>query len=262
MLIETNGVETNYELTGNGACLVLIHGFSDNLNMWYHQVPALAENYRVLTYDVRGFGKTKTEAASYSMDIFADDLYELLMALNIKSVCVLGYSMGGRIGLKFTLKHPELTRGLIFANSVVGGSRTAEMEDRAKLMMDILEKGDNKAISEMMAVGSFSPDYKERKPSEFKKYMEIKMQNDPSSYPAVMQAMFSEFEATPDLSQLKCPVLIIAGENDAFMEVSIAESMKRDINDSELKILPTGHAAAIEAPDLFNGLVFEFVERL
>jgi pimeloyl-ACP methyl ester carboxylesterase len=49
----------NYELSGQGNCLVLIHDFGDNLSMWYHQVPEFSKQYRVLTYDVRNFGQTE-----------------------------------------------------------------------------------------------------------------------------------------------------------------------------------------------------------
>jgi len=252
----------HYKLSGEGNCLVLIHGFSDNLNMWYNQVPDFEKKYQILTCDVRGFGQTEITKGTYSMELFADDLYELLRVLGIRSACLLGYSMGGRIGLEFALKHPEMTTGLIFANSGVGGARTPEMEERLKLMGDILQQGEIEAISEMMAVSSFSPGFKEKEPVIFEKYKGIKMQNDPLAYSAIMQAMFAEADTLPDLSSLKCPVLIIAGESDSFMEIDIAESMKSSIKNSVLKVLSTGHAAAIEAPEEFNQAVLDFVERL
>ncbi len=62
MKIKANGIEINYELSGKGKTLVLIHGFTDNLNMWYNQVPEFAKQYQVLIYDVRGFGQTEKSA--------------------------------------------------------------------------------------------------------------------------------------------------------------------------------------------------------
>ncbi len=261
MKIKANGIEMNYTLSGDGKCLVLIHGFSDNLNMWNNQVDEFSKQYQVLTYDVRGFGRTEITEVPYSMDLFADDLYELLKTLDIKSAYVLGYSMGGRIGLEFTLKYPEVTKGLIFANSGVGAPRNPEMEERRKMMIDVLQKGDNEVISEMMAMGSFSPGFKERDPETFKRYKDIKMQNDPSTYLPIMQAMVAAATEIPDLSSLKCPVLIIAGESDGFMAVDVAESMKKSVKDAVLKVLPTGHAAAIEAPDDFNQVVLDFMKE-
>ena len=120
MKAKVNDIMINYELIGEGPCVVLIHGFGDNLNMWYNQIPEFSKYYKVLTYDVRGFGQTQKGKRSYSMDTFAEDLYGLLTVLKITSVCVLGFSMGGRIGLEFALQHPEMTAGLILANSSAG----------------------------------------------------------------------------------------------------------------------------------------------
>lgn len=262
MKIRANNIEMNYELSGEGECLILIHGFSDNLNMWYNQAHEFTKRCRVLTYDVRGFGQTEVAEAPYSMDLFADDLHELLEALEIKSGCVLGYSMGGRIGLEFTFKYPESVTGLIFANSGMGAPPDPEMEERRKMMAGVLQAGDNELISSIMATASFSPDFDKKDPTSFQRYKEIKLQNNPSEYYKIMQVLVEALDVPLDLGRLECPALIIAGENDGLMDLSVAESMKRSIVDSDLKILPTGHAAAIESPREFNKAVLDFMERL
>ena len=262
MKITANGIEMHYEMQGEGKNLVLIHGYSDNLNMWYNQVPEFSKHSQVLSYDVRGFGKSEIGKGPYSMELYADDLYVLLKAFNMESACLLGYSMGGAIGLTFTLKHPDMVRGLVFANSGVGGEPTPEMEQAREMMLEVLKQGDIETIAEMMAVASFSPDFKEKDPEIFRKYKEIKMQNDPSPYVSIMEALFAAIENPPDLSQIECPALIIAGESDAFMPLDVAQSMKNAIRHAVLKVMPTGHAAAIEAPEEFNAIVVEFLKGL
>jgi pimeloyl-ACP methyl ester carboxylesterase len=262
MKILANGTKMNYELSGQGNCLVLIHGFGDNLNMWYHQVPEFSKQYQVLTYDVRGFGQTEISKGQLSMGLLADDLYELLKVLKIKSACVLGYSMGGMIALNLAIKHAEVTTGLIFANSAVGGRFSAEMKERRKMMMDMLQQGNIEVISEMMTMGAFSPTFKERNPAEFNRYKKIKMQNDPSPYVGIMQAMDAGAGSPPDLTKVKCPVLIIAGTHDGFTSLDVVESMKNSLKDAVSKVLPTGHAAAVEAPKEFNQTVLEFMKKL
>jgi 3-oxoadipate enol-lactonase len=196
------------------------------------------------------------------MGLLADDLYELLKVLEIRSACVLGYSMGGVIALNLAIKHSEVTMGLIFANSAVGGRFSAQMKERRKMMIDMLQQGDIEVIAEMMTVGAFSPTFKERNPAEFNRYKKIKMQNDPSPYVAIMQAMGAEAVGVPELRKVKCPVLIIAGTNDSFTPLDVAESMKNSIKDAVSKVLPTGHAAAIEAPKEFNQAVLDFMKKL
>ena len=261
MKITANGIEMNYELSGKGECLVLIHGFTDNLNMWHNQVPEFEKHCRVLTYDVRGFGWTD-KGGDYSMSLFADDLWHLLNALGIRSACVLGYSMGGRIGLEFALNHSEMTKGLVFANSGIGAPLSPEMEERRKMLVGIMQEGNNEVISELMAVASFSPDFKDRNPAAFQGYKDVKLQNDPSSYLAIMQALLRSFDTSVDLGRVECPALIIAGDSDSFMEVSVAESMMKAMRNAVLQVLPTGHAAAIEAPAEFNQAVLGFVKGL
>ncbi len=262
MKVRANGIEMNVEQSGQGPCLVLIHGYTDNLNLWYNQVPEFSKRYRVLTYDVRGFGKTEVRPAAYSMGLFAEDLVELLRALAIPSACVLGYSMGGRIALEFALTHPEMTAGLILANSGIGEPPNREMQERRKMMVGVLEEGNIEVISELMTEASFSPGLRGRNPAAFEKYKRIKMQNDPSEYLAIMQAIVESIDSPADLGRLSCPVLIIAGDRDGFMAVRVGEAMRAAIGDAELKILPTGHAAAIEAPEAFNATVLSFLRRL
>jgi pimeloyl-ACP methyl ester carboxylesterase len=262
MKVRANGIEMHYEVSGKGNCLVMVHGYTDNLNLWYNQVPAFSERYRVLTYDVRGFGKTEVTRADYSMSLFAEDLRALLEALQIGSACVLGYSMGGRIALEFALAYPEMTMGLILANSGIGETPSQEMQERRQMMVGLLQQGDIEVISELMTEASFSPGLRDRNPAAYEKYKSIKMQNDPSEYLAVMQAIVAAIDSPADFGSLRCPALIIAGDRDGFMDVRVGEAMRDAIPDAEMHVLPTGHAAAIEEPEAFNRVVLGFLDRL
>lgn len=266
---EINGVKINYELSGQGPCLVLIHGFSDNLTMWYNQVHEFSKSYQVLTYDVRGHGQTEVLEEAYSMDLFAEDLRKLLEALQIQKACVLGYSMGGRIGLSFAMRYPEKTTGLIFANSGVMGTdiqpsedEIKEMMERRQQMLDLIATNDIEAIADIMAERSLSPGFREKEPEVFEKYKEVKLKNSPEAYKPIMEGMTAAMANPPDLSQLHCPVLIIAGEQDGFMATETAYSMEKAINDSTLAIFPTGHASAVEVPKEFNQAVLDFLKKI
>ncbi len=259
MKIKANGIEMNYDLSGKGKTLVLIHGFTDNLNMWYNQVPEFSKHFQVLTYDVRGFGQTEKTPGPFSMDMFADDLYELLKALGLSSACVLGYSMGGRIALEFCMKYPGKTTGLVMANSVVGAPSSPEREQRTKMMIEMIQSGNNEVIAEIMTVNSFSPGFKEKDPAVFNQYKAIKLQNDPSGYLPVMMAMGAAAQVPVDLDLIQCPVLMLAGTADNFMPLSVAEEMHKKLKEALLKTFSTGHIAAIEAPRDFNETVLAYL---
>jgi len=196
MKIYANEINMNYEHTGEGTCLVLIHGFTDNLTMWYKQIPEFSKHYQVLTYDFRGHGQTETSNREFSMELFADDLYALLKALNIENACVLGYSMGGRIALEFTLKYPEITSGLVMANMGVAGKKLKMSEEQAELMgkhirmvTRLCETGDIEALADELVSKSLSLEFQERQPEICENYKKLKLKNDPKHYSSVIQAM-------------------------------------------------------------------------
>ena len=258
MKTRANGIVMNYELVGQGECLTLIHGAGDNLHMWYEQVPVLSQRFRVLTYDVRGFGQTELPESEVGLGVLGEDLYQLLQALAVDNACVLGYSMGGRIGLQLALGHPDVVRALILANSAVGATPPApEAAERRKSLIASLERGDMETVAEQMTAASFSPGLKERDPARFQRYKAIKLQNDPRRFARVWGALATA--PPPELRRLSCPVLIIAGERDSFVTLAAARATHAAIPNSRLEVLPTGHAAAIEEPADFNRIVGEFL---
>lgn len=258
MRIRANGIAMNYELTGEGDCLVLIHGAGDNLGMWYGQTPVFSRAYRVLAYDVRGHGGTECPAMPVDMPLLAADLRELMRALGIGSAFLLGYSMGGRIGLQLALDEPSMVRALVLSNSGIGlGPPSAGAAERRQRLIAALQQGDLETVSDQMATLSFSPGLKERDPALFQRYKAIKLANDAQSFARVWGSMAQA--QPPDLSRLSCPVLIIAGEHDAFTPLESARLTHAAIPGSRFEVLPTGHAAALEAPEGFNRIVLRFL---
>lgn len=262
MKVKANGISMYCEIKGKGENLVLVHGAGDNLNMWYHQVPAFSRHYRVITYDVRGSGKSDSPEGQYSIPLFAEDLYQLMKALKVSEAYFLGYSMGGRIALQLALEHPEMVKALVLANSSVGlAPPTPEAMERRKAIIGLLEKKDMGTFAEMMTVAAFSPDFKSRNPAEFERYKKVKMQNKPEGIARLMGSLTAP-PSPPDLSKVTCPTLLIVGEHDSYMGVEQGKQAQQAIAGSELVILPTGHAAAIEAPDRFNAAVLDFLSRV
>jgi len=258
MRVRANGIVMNYEVVGQGECLALVHGAGDSLHMWYEQAPVLSRRFRVLTYDVRGFGETELPESEVGLGVLTEDLHRLLRALAVDGAFVLGYSMGGRIALQLALDHPDVVRALILANSAVGATPPApEAVERRKSLFALLERGDLEAVAEQMTASSFSPGLMERDPARFQRYKAIKLQNDPRRFARVWGALATA--PPPELGRLSCPVLVIAGERDSFLTLDAARAAHAAIPNSRLEVLPTGHAAAIEAPADFNRIVEEFL---
>lgn len=256
--LPANGVLINYELAGEGDTLVLIHGAGDSLRMWDGQVPRFSRRYRVLTYNVRGFGESQLGDTEIDVSLLAADLRELLRALGIDHAFVVGHSMGGRVALQFAIEQPEMVRALVLSNSGVGlGARPPGADERRRGLIDALERGDLEAVAERMTAASFSPGVKERDPALFEGYKRIKLANDPHSFARVWGAVMQSPPA--DIDRLSCPVLIIAGERDQFMSVDMARAAQVAIPGSRLALLPTGHTPALEAPQEYSRIVLDFL---
>ncbi len=103
-----SGVRIHYQQVGKGPDLVMVHGLTGNLAVWHLRiVPELSEQFRVLTYDLRGHGHSDTPRSGYTPDAMAEDLLALLDALAIERPVIAGHSYGADIALYHALRHPD-----------------------------------------------------------------------------------------------------------------------------------------------------------
>ncbi len=261
MRIRVNGILINYEINGRGGNLVLIHGAGDNLNMWYHQVPVLSQSFRIIAYDIRGHGETESPDSEYSIPLFVGDAYELMKAIGVDEACFLGYSMGGAIALGLAFKHPEMVKALILANTPVGSPLSRFFLERQRSNQELLDKGDLKTVAENMAADAFSPGFGSKNPVEFERYLKVKLQNKVDSM-ARLTRSFGALRGGPELQKIQCPVLIIQGEKDVYMDIGQMKQAQAKARGPKWVTLPTGHASAIELPGRFNSAVLDFLSPL
>jgi len=263
MKIKANGISMNYELNGKGRNLTLIHGGGDNLNSWYNQVPVFSKKYQVLTYDVRGHGKTEMPKGPINTELWVKDLNALLQALKIKETILAGHSLGGGIALNFTLAHPDMVKGIILSNSGLRPAPGNEEEmNRMKAFtqrrIDLLRKEGLKIDVADRLKAMFSPGFVEKNPKVAAKYKSIFLQNKLEGYLRVVEAMGVP-DTSLDLKGITCPVLVIAGEHDPYVNPTAGKSTQQAIQGAQLKILPSGHAPEMEIPQEYNDTILGFL---
>jgi pimeloyl-ACP methyl ester carboxylesterase len=110
---QVNGVELWYEVTGEGEPVIQIHGAGFGHYNFAPATPALAERFRVIDYDMRGYGQSDRPLQQYDMEVWADDVAGLLDALDVPAAHVHGTSMGGMIAIVFAGKYPERTTSVV-----------------------------------------------------------------------------------------------------------------------------------------------------
>src|SRR5205085_12090769 len=144
---DVNHTRLYFEVAGNGPALVLIHGSMVDTRMWDNQFEVFAQHYRVVRYDVRGFGKSALPTETFS---HADDLKALLDFLGIAQAHILGLSMGGGIAINFALTYPEMTRTLIVVDSTLAGYSSADFDSTFAAANQRAAAAGGKAANETM----------------------------------------------------------------------------------------------------------------
>ena len=115
---QVNGVELAYDDEGSGAPLVLLHAGIADLRMWDDVTPSLAERFRVIRPDLRGFGETPLPDGPF---VYAADVVSLLDALDVGRAHMIGVSMGGHVALDVAIAHPERVERLVLVGSGIDG---------------------------------------------------------------------------------------------------------------------------------------------
>ena len=116
--VEINGIKICYQIHGDGYPIVLIHGFGSKKESFMAQIPALSEEFKIISFDNRGAGKSERPDMPYTMEMFAGDIVGLIDYLGIRKAHLIGLSLGGMIGLNFILKFPDRVNKLVLINTL------------------------------------------------------------------------------------------------------------------------------------------------
>lgn len=285
--VKANGIEIYYEIHGSGEPLVLIEGLGYSRWMWYKQVPALSERYRVIVFDNRGVGDTDKPDSEYSIELMADDAAALLEALGIGSAHVLGISLGGFVAQEVALRHPEIVRSLILG-STSSGSRNSvakysqlwngylkfwgflpemlEMNGKASVPVHI-EPYYGLPREEKIRYGlmsAFTPDYFRDHPDEIDRIVEWRLDEPQPAYAWKRQFMAGvNFDSTDRVHDINAPTLVITGSEDRIVSPESSKELAERIPNSRfVSIEGSGHLVFIEHSEQFNDRVLGFLDEV
>jgi len=255
--IEVNDGKLFYEEAGEGEIIVMIHDGILHRVTWDAQFEALAEEYRVVRYDRRGYGDSSKAEAKYS-DI--EDLEMVFAQLNIREAVVMGMSYGGSLAIDFTLANPDRVTKIVLVGSIVSGYGYSEhMWNRGgHLTKETWES------PEALRRYFFEKDpytvWEENKEARAKGLRMIE------KYPHNMDMERYKLLQGPQrpalgrLDEIKVPVLIVVGEYDipdvhahaGVIETGISGSKRVIVNNA-------GHHVPTEQPEILNELILKFV---
>jgi 3-oxoadipate enol-lactonase len=257
---DVNGITINYALDGDGPeTLVLVNGLADTLDTWVFQMDALlGAGLRVLRFYNRGVGETDMPEGPYTTAGFAADTKALVDHLGLTDFHLLGVSMGGMIAQQYALAHPEHLRSLTLACTYAApGPFCSRMFE---LWADMAPVMGVPAVMRDVTLWAFTvPFFSEQTEmlAEFEADMAA-MDQPVGAYLAQLSSIRTH-DTTARIGEISVPTLVLAGEEDILIPVSLSRALHEGIPGSTWATTAGGHACLWESPEPFNAAVLQFL---
>lgn len=264
--------ELYYETYGQGRPVVLIHGWPLSGRMWEGQIDALRHaGYQVVSYDRRGFGQSGKTATGYTYDVFASDLKDLLEALNLTDVTLVGFSMGGGEVSRYAgLYGTDRVRSAMLVASVAPYLlKTADNPDGGMSVEDIEGMVKQVAQNRPQFLAGFTkkfPNWDENGRELGDEFLDFAammyLQASPVATQECVRA-FGETDFRADLARLSVPTLVVHGDKDQIVPLEASgQRVPQYAPNAELHVM-TGAPHGLNAThgDEFNKILLDFVAR-
>lgn len=259
MKTRANNIEVNYELHGNEGApwLVLSHSLACSVRMWDPQIAALKDRYRILACDTRGHGASEAPAGAYTLEMLADDLNGLLKNLAISKAHYCGLSMGGMIGQTFALKYPGIFQTLTLADTTsrYPAGAAALWAERIKLA----EANGMEPLAQPTLERWFTEPFRKKNAATVDRIRKLIVATPVAGYVGCSHAI-PKINLTARLKEIKCPILVIVGDQDPGTPPAMAREIHENAPGSKLVVLQqAAHLANIEQPEGFSRALGEFL---
>jgi 3-oxoadipate enol-lactonase len=256
-----DGATLQYSITGTGDGLriALIHSLAMDRHFWNPVVARLKDSAQLLTYDCRGHGASDKPAGPYSIDLFADDLSDLLDAAGWTATVVAGASMGGSVALGFAAKYAARTSGLGLFDTTAwyGPNAQSSWDDRgAKAKTDGLS-----GLVGFQKTRWFGDAFREQHPDVVDASVATFLANDVAAYAETCR-MLGNFDLRSSLEKIAVSTVIAVGEEDYATPPSMANELHAGIKHSSLTVIKSGrHLTPLEKPDEIAAQLTALAER-
>ncbi len=259
MKTKTNGIEINYEIAGEGPWVVLSHSLACNLHMWDEQMAGLTKKYKVLRFDTRGHGLSSAPPGPYTLEQMADDVKGLLDALGIKQAHWVGLSMGGMIGETFALKYPGVFQSMVLADTT--SRRPPNADQMWGERISVAQQQGMAALVESTLARWFTEPYRNTHKDVMARIANDICNTPVAGFVGCCQAI-AKVDLLDRLKEIKCPALIMVGDQDHGTPPEMARQIHANLSGSELLIIPSAaHISNIEQTAVFNQTMLGFLGK-
>ena len=238
--------------------LIFLHAFPLNHKMWLKQTRFFRDNYRVIAPDFYGFGVSSRNNYIYTIDFFADEVFELMEFLKLEKANFVGLSMGGYVLFRLFEKYPEKIKSIILASTRSEADSNTGKVLRSKTIENILTNELN-SFAEDFVNNLFTNNANE---SDVNEIIEMIKSADNFSVAAALVALSARVDSNQMLAKINIPTCVICGSNDNLTPISCSENLHKNIKNSTLNIINgASHLCNIEQSEEFNNIVSDFLKN-
>jgi pimeloyl-ACP methyl ester carboxylesterase len=253
------GTRLFYEMKGTGPTVVLIHGGQLDSRMWDDQFTALAQHFRVIRYDVRGYGGSFLPDLLYSD---ADDFAGLLEYLKAPKAHIVGLSLGGRIAIDVAVAHPERVSSLTLAGAGLSGFEPPNGIETDLRMWNIVkaarDDGPGPATELWLKDPFMAPAMEQARLAPRLRRLSRENAHCWLDNPILQRS--PKPPAAARLGEIKVPTLLVIGDRDVPQIKATGDALVHGIRGSKKVVIEgAGHMVNMEKPEKFNAAVLTFL---
>ena len=264
-LFQTSGINLYYEVKGNPGSehnIAFLNGVMASTSSWAQLYPVFESmGWRIILHDFRGQLKSDKPEGPYTFKEHVDDAKALFEYLGVKKVHLAGTSYGGEVAMKFAIEYPEMISSISVIDSaseldpVLGGFVASW-----KFLCDT---GNGETFFRGMASAVYGPEFLAMNHETLSSRAAI-IRDNPNGYLEGQKVLYDSFLGdvfmTDQLHRIKCPALVICGENDILKPPKFSKIIANNISNSEYLIIPNcGHVAIYEKPKELESAILGFV---
>jgi pimeloyl-ACP methyl ester carboxylesterase len=270
--VEVNGARLWYRVTGEGEPVIQIHGAGFGHFNFDPATPELAKGFRVVDYDMRGYGQSDRPVQHYDMEVWADDLAGLLDALGIDEAHVHGTSMGGMIAIVFAGKYPERTISVVIncAAAKLGAAGRLIFKNWIDIARLDPDGPGSRVLAELITWQALSKRFLEEQGAEaLSDHIQsiLRDSNRIEVFTAACQAM-CDMDLRPWLGRITSPALVLGGDEDVMTpwdqgpEGAGQEAIYQGIPNAEKHVVRgANHSTIFDSSEEHNRVVIDFFTR-
>jgi len=263
LTVTVDNFNVSYDDFGEGAIpLIFLHGYPFDKKMWNYQLEFFKSSYRVIAYDIRGFGRSIDEDSTLSIDLFSEDLIKFMDVMRIEKAVICGLSMGGYIALNAHQKFPDRFEALVLCDTQCIADTAESKEKRHKSMKDIATNGVENFNDEFIK-HVFHKDSFTNKKEVVEQIKSVVFSNTQHIISHGLEVLAERAESCSTLWKVQIPTLIMCGREDEVTPLAQSEYMHQYIEGSVLQVIENaGHLSNLEQPHEFNKHLGDFLSKL